>query len=166
MGATIVAIIGSCIGGFSAMLGASGLSAKWRPIAFLGVLATTTVLVTALPLLVPDVAHSAPFRAEIYVSAVIAELLGILFVASPPLKLYRRKDLILPAAALILGLNFIGLWRAMSSSTFLVIAIAMCMISAAALFVPDRESATNPRRLLVGFGCAAVLWANAGATLV
>lgn len=148
------------------MLGASGLSAKWRPTAFLGVLATTTVLVTALPLLMPDVAPKGPFRAEIYVAAVIAEMLAILFVASPPLKLHRRKDLILPAGALVVGLNFMALWQAMNSSTFLLIAVAMCLISAAALFVPDREAATNPRRLVVGFGCAAVLWANAGAAMV
>ena len=166
MGPTIVAIIGSCIGGFSAMLGASGLAAKWRPTAFLGVLATTTLLVTALPLLMPAVASKAHFRAEIYVAAVLAELLAIVFVASPPLKLHRRKDLFLPAAGLIVGLNFIGLWRAMGSSTFLFIALAMCLISAAALFVPESETSTNPRRLVVGFGCAAVLWANAGATLV
>jgi hypothetical protein len=148
------------------MLGASGLSAKWRPTAFLGVLATTTVLVTALPLLMPEVAPRGHFRAEVYVSAVIAELLAALFVASSPLKLHRRKDLILPAAALAIGVNFMALWWAMNSSTFLLIAIAMCLISAGALFVPDREAATNPRRLVVGFGCAAVLWANAGATMV
>jgi hypothetical protein len=148
------------------MHGASGLAAKWRPAAFLGVLATTTVLVTALPVLMPHVASGGTFRTEIYVAALVAELLVILFVASPPLKLYRRKDLFLPAVGAMVGLNFIGLWRAMGSNAFLFIAIAMCLISAAALFVPDSESNTNPRRLLVGFGCAAVLWANAGATLV
>jgi len=148
------------------MLGASGLASKWRPTAFLGVLATTTVLVTALPLLMPDVARGVQFRTEIYVAAVVAELLAILFVASSPLKLHRRKDLFIPAAGLIVGLNFIGLWEAMGKSALLFMAIAICLISAAALFVPDREATTNPRRLVVGFGCAAVLWANAGATLV
>jgi hypothetical protein len=166
VGPTIVAIIGSCIGGFWAMLGASGLESRWRPLAFVCVLATTAVLVTALPWLTPLAAPGGSFRLGVYIAAVIAELLAIAFVASPPLKLYRRKELLLPAVGVTLGLHFIGLWRAMNSSIFLLIAIALCLISAGAAFLPERDEQFCPRRLLLGFGCAAVLWLNAGAALV
>lgn len=163
---TIAAIIASCIGGFWGMLGASGLASRWRPTAFLAVLAMTTLLVTALPLLSPEVDPAQPFHVGIYGTVVLVEMLAIAALALPPLTLYRRMELFVPSLGLIVGLHFIGLGQAVGSRNSLLIAFVLCAISAAAFFVPEDQSPPSPRRLLVGFGSAVVLWLNAGATLI
>jgi hypothetical protein len=145
------------------MLGATGLASRWRPIAFVGVLATTTLLVSALPLLMPVVSPGSALPSETFTAVLIGALVAtIVIVASPPLNLRRRLDLFVPTVGLIAGLHFIGLWRTMNSLSALLIAVALCLISLAAFFVSDSHS----RRMLAGFGCAAVLWLNAGAALI
>jgi hypothetical protein len=149
------------------MLGTSGLESQWRPGAFLGVLGITTLLVTALPLLSPwGTFPHGTFRGGTYAMAVAAVALAIVFVASPPLNLRRRSDLLVPIAGIMVGLHFIGLWRAVDTLSFLLVAIAICLISALAFFVPDSRSSMSPRRMLVGFGCAMVLWMAGGAALI
>jgi hypothetical protein len=160
---TIGAIIGTCLGGFLGMLGATGLASRWRPTAFLAVLATTTLLVTALPLLMPVASSGSTLPSETFVAGLIAALVAtIVIVASPPLNLRRRLDLFVPIVGLIGGLHFIGLWRTTNSLSALLIAVALCLISLGAFFVAD----SHLRRMLAGFGCAVVLWLNAGAALI
>ncbi|MFT3978805.1 MAG: hypothetical protein QM688_17115, partial [Sphingomonas bacterium] len=66
-------------------------------------------------------------------------------------------DYFLCAVGVIVGLHFIGLWRANGEARFLHIALAMCMVSIGAMLLPLAW-----RDASLGFGNALVLWVGAG----
>ena len=142
-----------------AVLGAAGLSPRWRVLAktlscaisFLGIAAVLTARHFAQP--------AGVFRGGIYTGAVIYEAIFItLAVAS--LRRFGAVQYILPVIGLIVGLHFLGLWRATDNMTFIWTAIGMCAVSLVALLLLP-AGLTAARRAVAGFGCALVLWATA-----
>jgi len=104
------------------------------------------------------------FRLPVYNAAVAFEICAIT-IAIWFLRKRGRIDLIPPVIGLIVGLHFVGLWKATDLFSFVWTALAMCVVSAYALFSPPFGTmAGERRRVIAGFGCALVLWISAAAT--
>lgn len=88
-----------------------------------------------------------------YVGAVVAEVVAIM-LAQNWLVAHHRMDLIFPAVGVIVGVHFLGLWKAMGLRRFIALAGALVAINLAALLVP---MAPADRLMLSGFGSAAAL---------
>ena len=93
-----------------------------------------------------------------YIAAVIAEVVAILLVQSWLIR-HHREDLLFPAIGVIVGLHFLGLWRAMGLR-FVALAGVLVAINLAALLLPFAQP---DRLMLSGFGSAAALLVTAAA---
>ncbi|NYT40174.1 hypothetical protein HZY97_05365 [Sphingomonas sp. R-74633] len=100
-------------------------------------------------------AGSGLFRRQIYYLAVAFEVAAIV-AANMLMSRLGLSAYALQLLGVIIGLHFIGLWKASGMARFLGIAAAMTVLSlaACALPVPLRDIAT-------GFGNALVLWIGA-----
>ncbi len=96
------------------------------------------------------------FRRRAYLLAVIFEV-GAIMLASSLMPRLGLGDYFLCAVGVVVGLHFIGLWRANGEVRFVHIALAMCMVSIVATLLP-----LAGRDALLGFGNALVLWIGAG----
>jgi hypothetical protein len=83
------------------------------------------------------------------------------------LRHFSLSQFLLPAIGLIVGLHFIGLWRATDLSLFLWTAGALCIVCAVAAFLPGftEIGGIDVRQVVAGSGCALVLWVSGAATL-
>lgn len=160
---------------FGAVWGLSGSAALiggWR---WLGV--TAILLVTAALLLTaqafrtsaktlppaPGDPSANPFRTKAYRLAVIGEVIAIP-VAGRLLTANGYEDAVMPAVAIIVGLHFFGLVPAFRSSLFAWTGGAFCLVGLAALALPAQLAIHGVgeevalRTVVVGLGCALVLW--------
>lgn len=150
-------LIGLLFGSLWGVLGSQSLPLAWRlPAAGLcGVIG----LVLAVRLLRrPSLGGSVGLlQHPAYAAAVAGAIVGIYSVTSllPQLGL---DDYLVPAVALIVGLHFLGLWRAAGAPHFLWIAAAMCTVSVSAMVLPHADW----RILAAGVGNALVLWVGLG----
>jgi len=66
----------------------------------------------------------------------------------------------MPAIGFIVGLHFLGLWKATDLRVFRWTAVAMCLVCGIAAFLPSATPNGNVdlRRAVTGLGCALVLW--------
>jgi hypothetical protein len=99
------------------------------------------------------------FHRRWYFGAVAAELIA-LTAAQSWLAAHHRPDLLLPVVGVIVGLHFLGLWRAMGLQRFVWLTIALVAINLVAL-LPDL--AQSQREMISGFGSAAALLLTAAA---
>ena len=97
------------------------------------------------------------FRGAVYNEAVGFEVVFIV-IAVWLLRRAKHPQYILPVVGFIVGLHFLGLWRATDLSVFVWTAIGMCIASAIAIILPPNMVVA--RRAIAGFGCALVLWAT------
>ncbi len=104
------------------------------------------------------------FRGDVDGIAVTFEVMGII-AAVWLLRRLGRARFLLPAIGFIVGLHFIGLWRATDLSVFVWVAAAMCLICGLAVFAPETRT-IDTRRVIAGFGSALVRWAAGFATLI
>jgi hypothetical protein len=101
----------------------------------------------------------AVFRRNYYIAAVVAEVIAIV-AAQGWLAAHGRSDLIFPVVGVIVGLHFIGLWKAMGLRRFLALAAAMVAINLIAL----QPGLNHGQRLTIsGFGSSAALLLSAAA---
>jgi len=166
-GATIGAVIGAVFGSLWSIAGATALPRRWRACTGALGIGISTVLVGAL---VEFGARGRPgkFDGEVYGYAVLLEVACIV-AAIAVLRRTARMQMAPSAIAFIVGLHFLGLWKATGSSTFIWVAAAICFLSAWSVLLQGPRQAgdgTDPRRALVGLGCAVVLWLAAAAALV
>lgn len=99
------------------------------------------------------------FDGSIFAMAVAFEALAIAAVVI----ILNRRDwtsLILPAIAIIVGLHFVGLWRATANVSFIWLALALCVVGLVAASLP-----APMRRPVAGLGSALSLWGTAALTL-
>jgi len=101
----------------------------------------------------------AMFRRRAYLLAVAFEIAAIA-AASILLPRFGLGAYFLEAVGVIVGLHFIGLWKATGLSRFLIVAAGMCIVSIAAAIVPETSVShvTDLRFAALGFGNALVLW--------
>lgn len=153
-------MIGIGFGGVWGVIGAVALPRSWTPWAIAAALAITLVLMVRLWRFVPA-ENSGLFRRSAYRVAVIAEVLAIV-AASYILPRNGLEAYFVPAIGIIVGLHFLGLWRASGKTVFLGIAGSMCAVSAAAIALPAAPlGLLNPRVLFAGYANALVLWVGA-----
>ena len=104
------------------------------------------------------------FRAKAYWVSVALEVAAI-YLASILLSKVGLQAYFIQALGIIVGLHFIGLWRATGSPRFLAISAGMFIVSAIACFLPAQFSGWNPRDFATGLGNALILWAGASGVL-
>jgi hypothetical protein len=153
-------MIGTGFGGLWAVMGAMGLPRSWTP------WAVAAALVIALFLLGRLWFSASPdgtrlFRRSAYLIAVVLEV-AALVACGYLLPRYGLQAYFVPAIGIIVGLHFIGLWRASAKPVFLWVAGAICAISVAAIVLPaEPEGVLNPRVIFASYGNAMVLWISA-----
>jgi hypothetical protein len=99
------------------------------------------------------------FRGSVYGVDVALEAAAILLTVLM-LKRLSLLQFAAPAIGFIVGLHFLGLWKATDLSLFVWTAAAMCVISVLAALLPAgaQDSGFDRRRVVAGMGCAIVLW--------
>lgn len=100
------------------------------------------------------------FRRRAYIIAVVLEVVAIA-AASYLLRSHGLQDYFIPAVGVIVGLHFIGLWKATGTRRFLGIAAAMCVVSVVSMLLPHAGGGLDVRDAVCGFGNALVLWSGA-----
>lgn len=140
------------------VVGSIALPSPWRAAGLIGSTHISALLAAAA---LHFSFHSArEFNGPIYGIAVTAEVVAIA-TAGALLTRARRQSLIPPAVAAIVGLHFIGLWRATGNIIFVWIAGALCVVGLTGAAVP--KAARMP---VAGLGSALVLWSSVIATLL
>jgi len=132
----IPATIGLFFGGVWGLFGAQALPQDWRVAGIAGA--------------------GSLFRRRTYYVAVAFEVAAIV-AANLLLPRLGLQAYALQALGVIIGLHFIGLWKASGMARFLGIAAAMTAVSLAACMLP-----APLRDMVTGFGNALVLWLGAG----
>lgn len=156
----VPAMIGTGFGGLWAVIGAVALPRSWTPWAIGAAVAIALILIGRL-LLSAAPESGGLFRRNAYRVAVIAEVVA-LAAAGYLLPRYRLAAYFIPAIGIIVGLHFIGLWRASGKTTFLWIAGTMCAVSAASIALPVAPAGFfNARMLFASYGNALILWVGA-----
>ncbi len=158
-GQQIGVLIGVIAGGSWALAGSASLRGAPRVLAMIVSLVGSILLAVATARL-PSNGEAGRFDGAIYGIAVTAEAIAIV-VAVPVLRRLGRGDWLVPVIAMIVGLHFLGLWRATGDAVFVGLAAGLCAIGIMGVRVP-----ASWRMLVVGFGCALVLWAAAAATIL
>ena len=154
-------LIGICFGGLWAGAGSMAFSGIVR-----GLLLICAVFVTAG--LVVRVSRSPAaknsqggmFHRWPYLIAVVLEALAIAIVVAL-LPRYGGERYLLQAIGVIVGLHFIGLWKASQSSRFLLISAGMCVVSAMSMLAQPATTGFKAGDVLTGFGNALILWFGA-----
>lgn len=153
-------MIGTGFGGFWAIMGALALPRAFTTWAAAGAAALTLILLGRLWLSAAP-QRSGFFRRSAYRVAVVLEIVALVAAGY----LLPRSGLaayLVPVIGIIVGLHFIGLWRASGNRIFLLIAGAMCAVSAVAMALPAAPAGfLNARALFASYGNALVLWVGA-----
>ena len=158
----IAGTIGLIFAGLGSVLGALALSPVLRfPVAGAGALVSLVLIVLLWRWAASTAPEAGLFKRRAYLLAVLLEVLAI-YVVSGLLARYGLKSYLIEAVGVIVGLHFIGLWRATALSRFLWIAGGMCVLSALAALLPAAWNGFNPRDAAAGFANAVVLWIGAG----
>jgi hypothetical protein len=161
---TIGAVVGVVFGCAWAIAGAMGLPHPWR--AWTAAVSITIPAALCVALIMPHAPRqSGAFRGRVYGVAVAFEVAGTL-VAVWLLNWFSLERFLMPAIGFIVGLHFVGMWKATDRSAFLWIAGAMCIVCGFAAFLPGlAENGIDVRQAATGMGCALVLWCAGAATL-
>ena len=156
----VPAMIGTGFGGLWAVMGALALPRPWTPWAA-GAAVTISLILTGRLWLSTSPEGSGLFRRSAYRLAVALEIvaLGVIGYLLPR---YGLQAYFVPAIGIIVGLHFIGLWRASGKTKYLWITGTMCAVSTAAIALPVAAvGLLNERALFACYGNALVLWVAA-----
>jgi hypothetical protein len=153
---------------FGCAWGIAGATALPNPLSAWGVglsIGISVALAAALTML-PARRKAGIFRGQVYGVAVAIEAAGI-FLAVWSLRHVSLQQFLLPAIGFVVGLHFIGLWKATDMPLFRWVAGALCTICVVAAFSPSltENGGIDMRRVVAGLGSALVLWAAGLATL-
>ena len=165
-GPAIGAIVGVTFGGAWGIAGATALPPPWQAWAIGSSIGISAALIVAL-VLTHEQRQSGTFRGNTYALAVAFEVVAI-FATIWLLNRFALTQFLLPAIGFIVGLHFLGLWKATNLRVFLWTALSMCLVCSFAAFLPGASENGNvdARRVLVGLGNALVLWGAGVSTLV
>lgn len=151
-------LIGICFGGLWAGAGGMAFSGSVRGVLLtLAVLLTAGLAVHASRSLAASDSQSRMFHSRPYVIAVVLETVAIAGIAAL-LPRYGAERFLLQAIGIIVGLHFIGLWKASHLSKFLWISAGMCLVSTASILAQHATAGVRAGDVLTGFGNALILW--------
>jgi hypothetical protein len=157
-GSTLGAIIVVVFGAVWGVAGAIGLPRPWRTWGLaLSIAVSAALLIWCL--MPHTTSMSGTFRGGVYGAAVAFELAGITAIVWL-LRRLRLPRYILPAVGFVVGLHFLGMWKATDLLVFVWTAVGMCTVSVIAVWLPDHSGgrAVDVRSVITGFGLALVLW--------
>lgn len=156
--AAIGATVGAAFGCAWGIVGSLGLPPEFRTAGIVVAAGISAALIIAL-VVHPNTLASTKFRGLIYGGAIVFEVV-VIIVGSIPLQKPSLQRFILPFVGFVVGLHFIGLWKATDLRLFLWIAGAMCLVCVVAAFLPSRRpDGVDMQIAVTGMGCAVVLWA-------
>lgn len=160
---SVGALVGVAFGCAWGITGATALPPPSRAWA-VGLSIGTSVALAAAVAMLPAPRQSGTFHGQVYGVTVALEAVGIVMTAWL-LGHLALSQFILPAIGFVVGLHFVGLWKATDLKLFLWTAGGMCIVCVVAAFLPavTENGGTDVRRVVTGLGCALVLW-TAGAT--
>ena len=160
---SVVGVIAGCVWGIG---GATGLPRPWQAWALGSSIGISVVLIAALAMTYGQ-RQLGTFRLSIYGMAVSFEA-GAIFTAIWLLKRFALPEFLLPAIGFIVGLHFLGLWKATDLRVFLWIALAMCIVCGLSAFLPGatENGDVDLRTVVAGLGSALVLWSAGFRTLL
>jgi hypothetical protein len=156
-------IIGIVFGLVWGVVGACPLPPEWRLNALIAIVLIAAALIIAAVRTSgsTNVLGSKPFDGRAYGGAVAAEALAIV-VAVPLLTHAHREAYVPPVIALIVGLHFLGLWKASGQRMFVWICVGLCAVSCAAALLPSdvvvEGTGMQSRLAFTGLGSALALW--------
>ena len=159
-------IIGAAFGCVWGIAGAMALPKPWQVWAVGFSIGMSSVLILASTLL----QKRRPlriFRARIYGMAVVLELAAILATIWL-LEQLRLPHLLMPAIGFIVGLHFLGLWKATHLQVFFWTALTMCFVCGLSAFLPGTtaDKTIDLRRSVAGLGSALALWGTCAWSLL
>ena len=160
-GSNIGPVVGVAFGCAWGVAGATALPPPSQTWAIGCSIAISAVLIVAFALPHKQ-RHSSTFRGHIYGIAVAFEVAAI-FGTIWLLRQLALSRFLFPAIGFIVGLHFLGLWKATDLRVFLWTALAMCLVCGVAAFLPGGTENGNVdlRRVVTGLGTALVLWGAA-----
>lgn len=158
--------IGAAFGCAWGIAGAAAMPSPWRAWAIGSSIAISIGLLVALGLR-PKHPALARFRSRIYGISVVLEVAAI-FGSAWLLTQFGAQHSIMPAIGFIVGLHFLGLWKATDRRVFLWTALAMCLVCGIAAFLPSATTNGNLDlgHAVTGLGSALVLWVASASSLV
>jgi hypothetical protein len=106
-------------------------------------------------------AENVRFKHAPYSIAVLLEALGIAAIVMLAPR-YGCERYVMQAIGILVGLHFIGLWKATQLTQFLWIAACICVISGLSMLFQGTTNSVREGDILTGFGNALVLWWGAG----
>ena len=108
-----------------------------------------------------------PTKSVHFISAIIFEAIAIP-VSIFALNRIDQSDYLTPVIAVIVGIHFLIMMPAFKSKTYLFTGAAMCLLSIATILIlPSRLLSGAPPRIIflwmvmIGYGCAIILWSSA-----
>lgn len=146
--------IGLFFGGVWGVFGAQALPPEWHAVGIAAAVLVTAVLI-ALLWRAGSGEGRGLFRRRTYYLAVVFEVAAVV-AANMLMPRLGLTAYALQILGVIIGLHFIGLWKASAMARFLGIAAAMTILSLAACALP-----APLRDMVTGFGNALVLWIGA-----
>ena len=162
--ANIGAIVGAAFGCGWGIVGSRRLPPHFRTLGMIFAVGVSLALIIAL-VLHPSTLRGT-FRGGIYGAAIAFEVVAIL-AGAIVLRRPALEHFIVPFVGFVVGLHFIGLWKATELPLFLRIATAMCIVCAVAAFLPTSSaSGADLRTAVTGLGSAVVLWSSGLFTLL
>jgi hypothetical protein len=157
----IPATIGLFFGGLWCWLGALGLPPAWQtPAGIAGIAISLLFIVRLWRMKTLAGTGTVLFGRRAYLVAVAFEIAAIVVFTNLAPK-YGWQDQFISVVGIIVGLHFIGLWRATMMTRFLWIAVGMVTVSLVSAFLPHSWNGFDPRDAACGFGNALVLWFGA-----
>jgi hypothetical protein len=154
--------IGVMFGGLWALIAVMASPPGWRiPLAAIAMCATMIFIARAWRgrRALPSAAQRL-FGRKTYQIAVVGEVIAI-YAASALLPGFGWQGYFIQVVGIIVGLHFIGLWKASGSLRFLGIATAMCVVSVITVALPANVHLFHLRDFFTGAGNALVLWLGA-----
>lgn len=167
-GGAIVLLITAFFGALWGLVGSAALPDGPSLLATVLVVAVTVVLLASAARLFrlsqrlpspPAGAGTNPFETRPYQLAVLFEVVAIP-LAGIVLNNAGYPDAVISAVAAIVGLHFFGLIPAFRSWRFAAVGGAMVLVGVLSLTLPAETGEASPRSMLVGLGCALVLWSS------
>jgi hypothetical protein len=157
-------LIGLVFGGFWALIAALALPRMYRPQEIAAVILMTIGVLLRMWKRTSDLpARKAFFKTRAYLVSVACEATA-LCITSVIFQRFGLSEFLYSAIGLIVGLHFIGLWRASGSRRFLSISGGMCVVSVLSALIPLSWKMFDLRYAFLGAGNALILWIGASGT--
>ena len=154
-------LIGIFFGSLWGVIAAFALPDQYRSVGLAAVILIGMGFMARLWSRTPTAIHGRSlFKRRAYLVAVVLEVCAI-YIAAAIVAHFGLQEYFYSVVSLIVGLHFIGLWKATGSRRFLAISAAMCFVSLLSMIVPFSWDLFHLRHVVLGASDAIILWVGA-----